>query len=119
MFIGEYAHSVDPKGRLNIPAKFREKLGEIFYVTKGLDKCLFIFPADEWRIFEEKLKTLPLTNKNARAFVRLFFSGATECSLDKQGRINIPQTLRTHGEIQKEVNVIGVGTRIEIWSSDN
>jgi len=119
MFIGEYAHTVDPKGRLNIPSKFRETLGDEFYVTKGLDKCLFIFPADEWHIFEEKLKTLPLTNKNARAFVRLFFSGATECSLDKQGRINIPVPLRNHGEIQKEVNVIGVGTRIEIWSKDN
>jgi len=119
MFIGEYSHTVDTKGRMNIPSKFREKLGELFYVTKGLDNCLFIFPEEEWKIFEDKLKTLPLTNKNARAFVRLFFSGATECSLDKQGRINIPQPLRTHGGITKDVQVIGVGTRIEIWSTEN
>ena len=119
MFIGEYDHSVDAKGRINIPSKFRELLGEKFYITKGLDDCLFVFPEEEWQIFEEKLKLLPLTNKNARAFVRLFFAGATACTLDKQGRINLPQPLRTHGKLEKDAKVIGVGTRIEIWSIDN
>lgn len=118
MFIGEFNHAVDVKGRLSMPAKFRENLGEVFYITKGLDHCLFVFPESEWRVFEEKLKTLPLTNKNARAFVRLFFAGAAEASFDKQGRILVPQTLREHAEIDKEVVVIGVGQRIEIWSTD-
>ena len=119
MFIGEYNHSVDTKGRMNVPAKFREDLGERFYITKGLDNCLFMFPESEWRVFEEKLKSLPLTNRNARAFVRLFFAGATECTLDKQGRVNIPQPLRDHGHIEKDVIVIGVGTRVELWSETN
>lgn len=119
MFIGEYNHSVDAKGRMNVPAKFREDLGERFYITKGLDDCLFMFPESEWRVFEEKLKALPLTNRNARAFVRLFFAGATECTLDKQGRVNIPQPLRDHGQIEKDVIVIGVGTRVELWSETN
>ena len=119
MFIGEFTHAVDVKGRLSMPAKFREDLGEAFYITKGLDHCLFVFPESEWHIFEEKLKTLPLTNKNARAFVRLFFAGASEGSFDKQGRILMPQTLRDHAEIDKEVVVIGVGERIEIWSTAN
>lgn len=119
MFIGEYDHSVDAKGRINIPSKFRELLSEKFYITKGLDDCLFVFPEEEWQIFEEKLKLLPLTNKNARAFVRLFFAGATACTLDKQGRINLPQPLRNHGKLEKDAKVIGVGTRIEIWSIDN
>ncbi|MGB3367374.1 MAG: division/cell wall cluster transcriptional repressor MraZ [Acidaminobacteraceae bacterium] len=118
MFIGEFNHSIDSKGRINIPSKFREKLGEVFYLTKGLDNCLFIFPEDEWKVFEDKLKTLPLTKKEARAFVRLFFAGATEVSFDKQGRITIPQTLREHGKIQKDAVVIGVGSRIEVWASD-
>lgn len=119
MFIGEYSHMIDTKGRMSVPSKFREDLGKQFFITKGLDNCLFLFPETEWRLFEEKLKTLPLTNRSARAFVRLFFAGAMECSLDKQGRINIPQNLRDHGGIVKEVMVIGVGTRVEIWSGDN
>jgi MraZ protein len=119
MFIGEFSHAVDVKGRMSMPAKFRENLGESFFITKGLDHCLFVFPESEWRLFEEKLKTLPLTNKNARAFVRMFFAGATEGSFDKQGRILVPQTLREHADIDKEVTVIGVGERIEIWSNTN
>ncbi len=118
MFIGEYLHTIDKKGRINIPSKFRESLEERFFVTKGLDNCLFIFPENEWLIFEEKLKKLPLTNKNARAFVRLFFSGAMECIFDKQGRITIPHNLRDHGNFEKDVIIIGVGTRIEIWSKN-
>ncbi|MBN2261032.1 MAG: division/cell wall cluster transcriptional repressor MraZ [Clostridiales bacterium] len=118
MFIGEYQHNLDIKGRINIPSKFREGLGDKFFLTKGLDNSLFCFPDNEWKIFEEKLKALPLTNKNARAFVRLFFAGATECSLDKQGRILIPQNLREHSKIEKEIMIIGVGTRVEIWSQE-
>lgn len=119
MFIGEYNHKIDARGRVNIPSKLRDDLEGKFYLTKGLDNCLFLFPEVEWKIFEEKLKTLPLTNRNARAFVRLFFAGACECSLDKQGRINIPNNLIVHSKIEKEVMIIGVGERIEIWSKDN
>lgn len=118
MFIGEYNHSIDTKGRLSIPSKFRGELGEEFIVTKGLDNCLFVYPLDEWRILENKLKNLPMTNRDARAFVRFFFSGATECELDNQGRIRIPINLREHAVLDKEAVIIGVGTRIEIWSND-
>ncbi len=119
MFIGEYIYTIDKKGRINVPAKFRERLGDTFFITKGLDNCLFVFPESEWRNFENKLKQLPLTNRNARAFVRLFFAGATECSLDKQGRVTIAQNLRDFGEFEKEIAIVGVSTRIEIWSKNN
>ena len=115
MLLGEYSHNVDEKGRVSVPSKFREDLGTSFIVTKGLDNCLFIYSKNEWSVFEEKLKSLPLTNKNARNFVRFFFSGATECELDKQGRINIPQNLREYANISKEVYIIGVMSRVEIW----
>jgi MraZ protein len=115
MFIGEYEHSIDIKGRVSFPSKFRDVLGEIFYMTKGLDSSIFVFPKAEWEIFEEKLKGLPLTNNNARAFVRMFFSGAQEISFDKQGRIVIPQGLRNHANLESDAYIIGVGTRIEIW----
>lgn len=118
MFIGEYQHSIDDKGRVIIPSKFREELGFKFVVTKGLDNCLFVYPVDEWKLFQEKLKGLPLTSKEARAFSRHFFSGAVECEVDKQGRINIPQNLRDHAKIDKEVISIGVSTRVEIWDKD-
>lgn len=118
MFIGEFQHSIDSKGRLIVPSKFREDLGEKFVLTKGLDNCLFVYPIFEWRNFEDKLKTLPLTSKDARAFVRFFFSGATECELDKQGRILLPVNLREHAKIEKDVVVIGVSTRVEIWSKE-
>lgn len=116
MFIGEYNHSLDPKNRLIIPAKFRDQLGEAFVMTKGLDNCLFVYPMDEWRVVEEKLKTLPMTNKDARAFVRFFFAGASECEIDKQGRTLVPSNLKEHAIIDKDVVIIGVSTRIEIWS---
>ncbi|SMP46604.1 division/cell wall cluster transcriptional repressor MraZ [Anoxynatronum buryatiense] len=116
MFIGEYSHTIDTKGRLSMPARFREILGESFIATKGLDQSLFVYPMEEWRILEDKLKQLPLTNQNARAFVRFFFSGATECELDPQGRIRIPANLREHAELEKEIVIIGAGTRVEIWS---
>lgn len=118
MFIGEYQHSIDSKGRVIIPSKFREDLGESFILTKGLDNCLFVYPMNEWRNLEEKLKSLPLTRKDARAFVRFFFAGATECTLDKQGRILIPANLREHCKLKSEAVIIGVSNRVEIWSKE-
>ena len=118
MLIGEFEHSLDAKGRLIMPAKLREDIGERFVVTKGLDGCLFAFSLTEWTNFEEKLKTLPLSNKNSREFTRFFLSGATECEIDKQGRFLIPNNLRQVANLQKEVIIIGVGTRIEIWNKD-
>lgn len=118
MFIGEYQHSLDNKGRMIIPSKFRDSLGEKFIMTKGLDDCLFVYPNEEWKVLESKLKSLPLTSRDARAFVRFFFSGATECELDKQGRILIPANLREYCKLNKEAIIIGVSTRIEIWSKD-
>ncbi len=118
MFMGEYFHTVDGKGRLIIPAKFREGLGETFVVTKGLDNCLFVYPSQEWKVLEEKLRALPFTKKDARAFVRFFFSGATECELDKQGRILLPANLRGYANLEKDVVVIGVSSRVEIWSKE-
>ncbi len=118
MFIGEYQHTLDDKGRIIMPSKFREELGEEFVMTKGLDNCLFVYPKDEWIILEEKLKTLPLTNRDARAFVRFFFAGASECALDKQGRVLIPPNLREHSKLDKDAVVIGVATRMEIWSKE-
>ncbi|MCA1215771.1 MULTISPECIES: division/cell wall cluster transcriptional repressor MraZ [Bacillus amyloliquefaciens group] len=116
MFMGEYRHTVDAKGRMIVPAKFREGLGEQFVLTRGLDQCLFGYPMNEWKLIEEKLKALPLTKKDARAFTRFFFSGATECELDKQGRVNIASSLMNYAKLEKECVVIGVSNRIELWS---
>ena len=118
MLIGEYEHSLDAKGRMILPAKIREDMGEKFIVTKGLDGCLFGFSQTEWANFEEKLKTLPLTNKNARDFVRFFLSGATECEIDKQGRFLIASNLREYSNLEKDAVIIGVGTIIEIWNKE-
>lgn len=118
MLIGEYEHSLDAKGRLILPSKIREDMGEKFIITKGLDKCLFGFSHTEWANFEEKLKTLPLTNKNARDFVRFFLSGAIECEIDKQGRFLITSNLREYAKLEKDTVIIGVGTRIEIWDKE-
>ena len=118
MLIGEYEHSLDVKGRLILPAKIREDMGDKFIVTKGLDGCLFGFSQNEWTNFEEKLKTLPLTNKNARDFVRFFLSGATEREIDKQGRFLIAGNLREYANLEKDAIIIGVGTRIEIWNRE-
>lgn len=115
MFYGEYQHSVDAKGRVIVPSRFREGLGEKFIITKGLDNCLFVYSLDEWSNLETKLKTLPLSSKDARAFIRFFFSGATECEVDKQGRILIPANLREYAGLEKEIYIIGVSTRVEIW----
>ena len=118
MFMGEYNHTIDAKGRLIIPSKFREILGDAFVVTKGLDGCLFVYDNEEWKRFEEKLRSLPITNKEARQFVRFFLAGATEAEVDKQGRILIPNVLREFAEITKDVMLVGVGSRIEIWSRE-
>jgi len=116
MFMGEYNHTVDEKGRLIIPAKYREELGNEFVVTKGLDGCLFAYGLSEWQVLEEKLRALPLTNKDARAFARFMLAGAASVEIDKQGRILLPQVLRNFAKIEKEVVLIGVASRFEIWN---
>ncbi|MBB6631232.1 division/cell wall cluster transcriptional repressor MraZ [Clostridium algidicarnis] len=118
MFMGEYQHAIDNKNRIIVPSKFREALGDKFVITKGLDGCLYIYDMDEWGLLQEKLKKLPLTSKDARAFVRFFFSGANEVQLDKQGRALIPQNLIEYSKINKEIISIGVMSRIEIWSKE-
>ena len=118
MLIGEYEHSLDAKGRLIMPSKLRQDMGEKFIVTKGLDGCLFAFSQSEWLNFETKLKALPLSDKNARNFVRFFLSGATECEIDKQGRFLISSNLREFAELTKDVVIVGMDSRIEIWSKE-
>lgn len=119
MFMGEYNHTIDAKSRLIIPSKFREILGDEFVVTKGLDGCLFVFDNTEWTAFEEKLQKLPsLTNPDVRKFVRFFMAGATTVEVDKQGRILIPTGLRDFAALEKDVVMIGVGSRMEIWSKE-
>ena len=118
MFMGEYNHTIDAKGRLIVPSKFRETLGDTFVVTKGLDGCLFVYDNAEWNAFEEKLRSLPITNKEARQFARFFLAGAAEVEVDKQGRILVPNILREFAQINKEVVLIGVASRIEIWSKE-
>lgn len=118
MFKGEYNHTIDTKGRLIIPAKFREELGEEFVITKGLDGCLFVYSQDEWQKFEEELRTLPLMKKDARKFARFFMAGAADCELDKQGRILIPGVLREFAGLEKDAVLVGVLQRVEIWSKD-
>ena len=119
MFMGEYNHTIDTKGRLIIPSKFRDLLGDEFIVTKGLDGCLIVFPKNEWQIIEEKLRKLPLNNKSARKFTRFLVAGATTCELDKQGRILLPQVLRDFAGLEKDVVLAGNLNRIEIWSKAN
>ena len=118
MFIGEYQHALDSKNRMVVPAKLRDGLGSRFVVTKGLDGCLYAYPLEEWRKLEEKLKALPLTNRDARSFVRFFFSGACEIEVDKQYRGLIPQNLKEYAVIEKDIVSIGVLSRVEIWSKE-
>ena len=122
MFYGEYEHTLDSKGRIIIPAKFREIFREHyadkFYLTRGLDQCLFVFTEDVWKQQEKKFRDMPFTKGEARRFNRLFFSGACDVVSDKQGRILIPDYLKSYGEIQSEVMIIGVSDRIEIWAKD-
>ena len=123
MFYGEYLHSIDRKGRLILPSKFREvakaNFIERFYVTRGLDKCLFMFGEDEWKQQEVKFKNLSFTKKEARSFNRLYFSGTTEAELDKQGRLLVPKYLKDFAGIKRDVVIIGVSNRIEIWAKEN
>ncbi len=116
--MGEYQHTIDIKGRLIVPSKFREDLGQKFVITKGLDNCLFVYPMEEWKVLESKLKTLPFTKADARAFVRFFFSGASECEVDKQGRILLPGNLRDYAKLDKDIVIIGVSSRIEVWARE-
>lgn len=117
MFLGEYQHSLDIKARFIVPARFREELGTRFVATKGLDNCVFIYPLQEWKTIEAKIRSLPFTRTDVRSFTRFFFSGAAELETDKQGRVVLPQNLREYAQIDKELVIIGVGSRIEIWSS--
>ena len=118
MFMGEYNHSVDAKGRLIVPSKFREQLGNEFVVTKGLDGCLFVYTKEEWHNIEEKFRGISMTSKDARKFSRFFFAGAAALELDKQGRILLPANLREYAGIDKEVVSVGVFSRVEIWSKE-
>ena len=118
MFMGEYHHSIDDKGRLIIPAKFRSELGDKFIITRGIESCLFAYPEKRWEEIVHKLESLPFTKKDARNFTRFFLSGATVAEFDKQGRVNITSPLIKYASIEKECIIIGTGDRLEIWSED-
>lgn len=118
MFMGEYSHTIDSKGRLIIPSKLREELGENFVVTKGLDGCLFVYDSQEWKLLHDRLKSLPLTNPKTRRLNRFFLASASAGETDKQGRVLIPAVLREYAGIEKDVVLLGVGNRIEIWDKD-
>lgn len=119
MFIGEYQHTIDQKGRLAVPAKFRTKLASGAVVTRGLDDCLFLYPKDEWEKLATRLSELPISQKDSRAFVRLMLAGAMDLEIDRQGRINLPQYLREYAGVKNEVVVAGLYSRIEIWNRSN
>ncbi len=119
MFIGEYHHNIDEKGRLIMPSKFRNDLGETFVITRGIDSCLFVYPKDSWNNITSKLNELSFTKKDVRSFQRFFLSAATICEFDKQGRINITSPLADYADLTKECVIIGVNDRIEIWSKEN
>lgn len=119
MFIGEYEHSVDEKGRVLVPSKFRCKLDDKVIITKGLEACLYIYTMEEWAKFEEKLRSLPFSSKDARNFTRFFLAGAEECEIDKQGRVLLPANLREYAKLEKNITSIGVSNRIEIWNTEN
>ena len=118
MFLGEYHHSIDDKGRLIIPAKFRSELGDKFIITRGIENCLFAYPEKRWEEIVHKLESLPFTKKDARNFTRFFLSGATVAEFDKQGRVNITSPLIKYASIEKDCVIIGTGDRLEIWSED-
>ena len=119
MFMGEFHHNIDDKSRIVLPSKFREELGDTFVITRGLEGCLFVYSMTEWNNIVQKLKQLPFTKKDARAFLRFFLSGACVCQTDKQGRIAIPSTLVNYANLTKECVVIGVNDRLEIWSNES
>lgn len=119
MFMGRYNHTIDPKGRLSIPSKYREILGDEFVVSRGMDNCLFVYADADWKAFEAKLAALPLIDDDARQFARFFLSGAQYVTVDKQGRILVPQDLRDFAGLEKDVVLAGMGSRIEVWSLEN
>ena len=118
MFSGTYYHSVDTKGRVIIPAKFRAGLSSGLILNRGLDNCLFLYPMSEWMKLVEKMKEIPLTNKEGRVFVRMMFANAVEAEMDKQGRLLIPSVMREYANIDKDLVSIGVGERVELWSKE-
>ena len=118
MFIGEYQHNLDVKGRVAIPAKFRAKLTENAIITRGLDRCLFVFTQKEWEVLAQKLISLPLAQANSRAFVRLMLAGATDVEFDSQGRILIPDYLRKYADFKKQIVIAGLYNRVEIWDAE-
>ena len=119
MFLGEYTHSIDTKGRVAIPAKFRDKLTAGAIITRGLDQCLFIFTSAEWEALAQKLIALPLAQANSRAFVRLMMAGAANVDIDAQGRVLVPEYLRNYAKLKKEAVVTGLYNRIEIWDRES
>ncbi len=118
MFIGEFHHTIDAKGRVILPAKFREQLQEKCVITRGIDQCLFLYPHHEWEKLLHKLNELPMNKKEVRQFIRFFLSGATVCEFDKQGRINLAAPLMAYAKLEKACVVIGVANRIELWNAD-
>ena len=119
MLLGEYKHNLDIKGRVAIPAKFREELKSGAIITRGLDNCLFVFTSKEWEMLAQKLVSLPLAQANSRAFARLMLAGATDVDIDSQGRVLIPDYLRKYAGLSKQVTVAGLYNRIEVWDSEN
>lgn len=119
MFIGEYHHTIDEKGRIIIPAKFREELGNTFIITRGIENCLFVYSEENWAKITNKLNSLPFTKKDARTFNRFFMSGATNVELDKQGRVNISKPLIDYATLLKDCVIIGTGDRLEVWSQES
>ena len=118
MFMGEFHHNLDAKGRIIVPAKLREDIGENIIITRGIEDCLFVYSATEWTKVVSKLKTLPFTKKDARSFTRMFLSGATSLEFDKQGRVTIPNPLINYASLEKECVVVGVNDRLEVWAKD-
>ncbi|MBK5261400.1 MAG: division/cell wall cluster transcriptional repressor MraZ [Peptostreptococcaceae bacterium] len=118
MLMGKYQNSIDLKSRMIVPAKYREELGFKFVLTRGIDKCLYIYPASEWEQFMKKLSELPSSDSNVRAFIRHFYANAIETEIDKQGRIIIPQELREYANIEKDLVTVGLLNKIEIWSKE-
>ena len=118
MFLGEHSHSIDQKGRVSVPAKFRRRLAKGIVVTRGLDHCLWLYPKSEWEIIARKLAELPITQKKSRAFARLMLAGAWDASLDTQGRIMLPEYLRLYAGLKKHVTIAGLFNRLEVWDED-
>lgn len=119
MFIGEYSHNIDPKKRLAVPSKFRVELGTTAVVTRGLDKCLFVYPMRIWETLAEKLGTMPVGESGTRSFIRLMLAGASDVEIDKQGRILIPDYLKEYANLDKDVIIVGLFNRLEIWNAED